>query len=131
MFFYTTVGGSSVHIFASSHLHTSSLSFSVLHIFSSSHLLSLSLSLALCHGLSPSFSFLSWGGWVVSSQSITLHPKVSKDWTPKKRISPKIQNPSKSLDILGSLMGCLSKTIVSPKTSRRKLQVWASSKTTL
>jgi hypothetical protein len=32
----------------------------------------------------------------VSSQSITLHPKVSKDWTPKKRFSPKIQNPSKS-----------------------------------
>ena len=75
---------SHLHIFPSSHLHifslslllSPSLSFSLpLLIFTSSHLLSLSLLLppsplsfspslslsALCHGLSPCFSFLSWG----------------------------------------------------------------------
>ena len=58
MFFYTTVGGSSVHIFASSHLHTSSLSFSVLHIFSSSLSLSPSLLPSVTVSLLLFFSLL-------------------------------------------------------------------------
>ena len=61
MFFYTTVGGSSVHIFTSSHLHICTHLLSLSLFFTSSHLhifsLSLSLSLPLSCPLSRSLSF--------------------------------------------------------------------------
>ena len=101
MFFYTTVGGSSVHVFTSSHLHTSSLSFSVLHIFSSSHLLSLSLSLSLSPSLLPSvtvslllflLSLGEVGSWVPKvSLCIPKYQKIGpqkNEFLPKSKIHP-------------------------------------------